>query len=88
MRGVRTCLQTCAVAIRPYGIQIMCVMHNVCNSAVCGNKGVSEDPKWTHFGGISARYTIPIRARAYNDCVKHTVLPKTRSSGGPGYPPH
>ena len=30
--------------------------------------------------------TIPIRARAYNDCVQHHVLPKTRSSGGPGYP--
>ena len=31
-------------------------------------------------------YTIPIRARAYNDCAKHTILLKTRSSGGPGYP--
>ena len=37
------------------------------------------------FGVISAvfdLYTIPIRARAYNDCVKHMILLKTRSSGG------
>ena len=36
-----------------------------------------------HFGVFD---TIPIRARAYNDCVRIPVLPKTRSSGGPGYP--
>ena len=31
---------------------------------------------------IIAKYTIPIRARAYNDCAKERVLPKTRSRGG------
>ena len=38
-------------------------------------------------GSISAIIdTIPIRARAYNDCAESPILLKTRSSGGPGYP--
>ena len=33
-------------------------------------------------GYFDPRYTIPIRARAYNDCAKERVLLKTRSRGG------
>ena len=32
----------------------------------------------------TSKHTIPIRARAYNDCVEQPVLLKTRSSGTPG----
>ena len=42
--------------------------------------------KWVQLAIFRPEYTIPIRARAYNDCVKLPVLLKTRSSGGPGYP--
>ena len=33
-------------------------------------------------GVFRPKHTIPIRARAYNDCVKTPILLKTRSSGG------
>ena len=46
---------------------------------------VSVGIKGGEMGSISAMiplYTIPIRARAYNDCAKDAVLLKTASNGG------
>ena len=51
-----------------------------------GSGGGSRGPICPVFEPYYTQHTIPIRARAYNDCVEHHVLLKTRSSGGPGYP--
>ena len=60
---------------------------HLAGSMVLWDQGVSVGGRFgVHFSHIWNRYTIPIRARAYNDCVKVPILLKTRSSGGPGYP--
>ena len=53
---------------------------------VAGMRGIQGYPRGqfgVHFGVFD---TIPIRARAYNDCVKVPVLLKTRSTGPLGCP--
>ena len=48
------------------------------------NTQVKMGPKWGPFGHYDPLNTIPIRARAYNDCVKDAVLLKTASNSVSG----
>ena len=41
---------------------------------------------WLNSTPFDPQHTIPIRARAYNDCAKHAVLLKTASNGPLGLP--
>ena len=60
----------------------------------CGSVGTGVSTG-VRFGVISAcfeplyiQHHIPIRARAYNDLPKHTILLKTASNWGSGIPPN
>ena len=69
-----------------YSLYDVYVLYIHTNTVAHGIGGGIRGPFWSISAIFDLNTTIPTRARACNDCAQHTVLLKTRSSGGPGYP--